>query len=404
MRIACVGGGPAGLYFGILARLLDAGHEVTVYERFPEGVTYGWGVVFPDDLLTQLDARDVPTAQQVRKHAHRWVDTLVDVQGREPVRISGHGYAMGRQTLLGLLADRARELGVVVRYDHPVRAGTDLADADLVIAADGVNSRLRDRAPEAFGTSVAQRRNKYIWLGTSRVFGSFTFPFVETGAGWVWAHAYAFDDETSTFVVETTPETWRGLGFDRLDVDATMRRLEDVFAGVLDGHALRPQPGGHRTAPWLEFQAVTNARWHDGRVALVGDAAHTTHFTIGSGTRLALEDAMGLADALTEHDALEPALEAYGRRRSAQLRMTQRKAANSARWFEHLPRFIEQDRFPDLLLRRRSALQFHLPPGVFLRLSDAALSVGGPPPGGPGGGGRAGGRGRGPPAPPTPPR
>lgn len=376
MRIACVGGGPAGLYFGILASQLGEGHEVTVYERFPEGVTYGWGVVFWDDLLAQLGRRDLPTAQRVRSNAVRWEDQVIDIRGREPVRIPDHGYSMARQTLLGVLADRARELGVRIHYGHPVDDVSQLAGtADLVVASDGVNSTTRGRQPEAFGTDVVQRRNKYMWLGTSRVFGSFTFPFVETEAGWVWAHAYGFDGDTSTFVVETAPETWRGLGFDRLGTDATMRRLESIFAPTLDGHALRPQHGTRDAAPWLQFQRVTNARWHAGRLVLMGDAAHTTHFTIGSGTRLALEDAMELADALAGRDDLEQSLEAYGRRRRAALRQTQRMADSSATWFEQLPRYVQQDRFADLLQRRFSAAQAHLPTATFLRLSDAALSA-----------------------------
>jgi 2-polyprenyl-6-methoxyphenol hydroxylase-like FAD-dependent oxidoreductase len=375
MRIVCVGGGPAGLFFSILASQLGAGHEVTVYERFPAGVTYGWGVVFWDDLLVELDERDLPTAQAVRKQAFRWEDQVVDVLGRAPVRIPGHGYSMARQALLDLLAERARELGVDIRYRHQVREISDVGPADLVIACDGVNSALRASGREEFGTAIAQGSNRYMWLGTSRVFDSFTFPFAGTEAGWIWAHAYGFNGTTSTFVVETTPETWHGLGFDGMDADSTLRRLEEIFADPLEGHPLLPQAGTRDTAPWLQFQRVTNERWHAGPVVLMGDAAHTTHFTIGSGTRLALEDAMALADALTHCQRLEEALERYGRRRRAALRTTLRSAANSARWFERLPRHVDHDRFADLMLRRRSAFQNYLPPGAFLRLSDAALSV-----------------------------
>lgn len=375
MRIACVGGGPAGLFFSILASRLDEGHQVTVYERSPAGVTYGWGVVFWNDLLTQLDARDLPTAQAVRAQAYRWEDQLVDVSGRAQVRIPGHGHSMARQTLLELLAERATDLGVDIRYEHEVRDPSELGDVDLVIACDGVNSALRARGRDSFGTTVVQGRNRYMWLGTTREFTSFTFPVTRTEAGWIWAHAYGFNGDTSTFVVETTPETWQGLGFDRMAVDATMRRLQEIFADPLDGHPLQPQAGTRDIAPWLQFRGVTNKRWHCGPVVLMGDAAHTTHFTIGSGTRLALEDAMALADALSDCHDLDRALERYGRRRRAALRTTLRSAANSAHWFEQLPRYVEQDRFGDLLLRRRSAAQSHLPPSAFLRLSDAALSV-----------------------------
>jgi anthraniloyl-CoA monooxygenase len=375
MRIACVGGGPAGLFFSILASRLGKGHQVTVYERSPAGVTYGWGVVFWNDLLAQLDARDPLTAQAVRAQAYRWEDQLLDVSGRAPVRTPGHGYSMARQTLLELLAERATDLGVDIRYEHEVREPSDVGDVDLVVACDGVNSALRARGRDSFGTTVVQGSNRYMWLGTSRVFTSFTFPFTRTEAGWIWAHAYGFNGDTSTFVVETTPETWQGLGFDRMAADTTMRRLEEIFADPLDGHPLRPQAGTRDVAPWLQFRGVTNKRWHSGPVVLMGDAAHTTHFTIGSGTRLALEDAMALADALTDCDHLDRALESYGRRRRAALRTTLRSAANSAHWFEQLPRYVDHDRFGDLLLRRRSAVQSYLSPGAFLLLSDAALSV-----------------------------
>jgi 2-polyprenyl-6-methoxyphenol hydroxylase-like FAD-dependent oxidoreductase len=221
---------------------------------------------------------------------------------------------------------------------------------------------------------VTRRRNKYIWLGTSRVFDSFTFPFVRTAAGWVWAHCYGFDAASSTFIVEMAPETWQGLGMDRLGTDETMRRLEELFAAHLDGHPLRPQSGAGETAPWLEFQLVTNRRWHAGNVALMGDAAHTTHFSIGSGTRLALEDAMGLADALREHPDLATALSAYGDRRAAELAHAQREALNSAAWFESVPRYIDRDAgtFAELMMARRSALLPHVPPAAYARL--AALS------------------------------
>jgi anthraniloyl-CoA monooxygenase len=375
MRIACVGGGPAGLFFGILASQLRTGHEITVYERYPAAQTYGWGVVFWDNLLCQLDERDAPTAQAMRANAFRWAGQTIHVQGRAPTRIPGHGYGMARQTLLEILTGRARELGVDLRYGHQVRDVTELGDVDLVIASDGVGSLLRAQHGKTFGTVVDQRRNKYIWLGTSRVFESFTFPFVLTEAGWIWAHAYGFDDHTSTFIVETTPETWTALGFDQLGQNETMRRLEGLFASHLDGHSLRPQAGAGRTASWLQFQTITNERWHHDSLVLMGDAAHTTHFTIGSGTRLAMEDAMGLADALTEDHRLEVALEQYGHRRASALRPLQCSAANSARWFEEVPRYIEDERFSDLLFARRSTVMRRLGPDAYLRLADASTTV-----------------------------
>ncbi|MDH2413849.1 FAD-dependent monooxygenase [Nocardioides sp. CER19] len=372
MRIACVGGGPAGLSFGILAR--RQGHEVTVHERLPEGVTYGWGVVFWDDLLHELDEHDPVTATVVRKHAFHWRDHVVDVQGRAPVRIPCHGFSICRHTLLRILADRARDAGVHLHYESPVQDPAELGDVDLVVAGDGVGSCLRKRAQDVFGTEVTWRRNKYIWLGTSRVFDSFTFPFVGTPAGWVWSHCYGYDAASSTFIVEMAPETWRGLRLDQLDTDATMRRLEELFAAQLDGHSLRPPSGAGEAAPWLEFRLVTNRNWNAGIVALMGDAAHTTHFSVGAGTRLALEDAMGLADALREHVDLPAALAAYRERRAAELAAAQQEARNSAAWFENVPRYIDRDavQFARLMSARRSTLLQHIPPGAYLQLEGLA--------------------------------
>jgi anthraniloyl-CoA monooxygenase len=224
---------------------------------------------------------------------------------------------------------------------------------------------------------VREGRNEYIWLGTSRTFGSFSFPFVLTKAGWIWAHAYGFEEGASTFIVETTPETWHGLCFDRLGPEDTLRTLEEIFATQLDGHALRLQPGIGGKTPWLHFQRVTNNRWHAGNLALMGDAAHTTHFTIGSGTRLALQDAMRLVDALAEQRTLSAALEDYGVRRKAELRRVQQEAAHSARWFESVDRYLDRggDRFAELLLARRSVILPFVPPRGYLRLTDVASSV-----------------------------
>lgn len=375
MRVACVGGGPAGLFFSILASQLDGVSQVTVHERLAAGSTYGWGVVFWGNLLDQLDELDQPTAQAIRAHAFRWQDQVVEVQGRGSARVSGHGYSISRHSLLDILARRAQDLGVDIRYRQEVRDPSELGEADLVIACDGANSATRNRHPDRFGTTIALGANKYVWLGTSRVFGSFTFPVALTDAGWVWAHAYGFDEHRSTFVVETTPDTWRALRFDRMAADATMRRLEEIFADSLEGHRLWPQVGTGEDTRWLQFQMVANRRWHSGNLALMGDAAHTAHFTIGSGTRLALEDAMALAAALRGCDSLSQALELYGRRRRAVLRPTLRSAANSAHWFERLPHYVDQERFVDLLLRRRSGFQGYFPASMFLLLSDAALSV-----------------------------
>jgi anthraniloyl-CoA monooxygenase len=370
MRIACVGGGPGGLYLAILMKRRDPGHEVTVFERNPAGVTYGWGVVFWDDLLEGLRANDPPTARAIADEAFRWVDQHVLVDGEPAATLPGHGYSLRRQRLLEILTARALELGVRVRFETEVEDPAELGDHDLVVACDGVSSRLRRRHPDGFGTRIDTGRNRYIWLGTTRVFDSFTFAFVQTRAGWVWCHAYGFDAGTSTFIVECAPETWAGLGFGQLGLDDSIRRLEQLFEPQLEGHRLVAQAPGRDRAPWLGFRTVTNERWHHGNLVLLGDAAHTTHFTIGSGTKLAVEDAIGLAGALDGRRDLEPALAAYERDRKTALLLLQREAGNSARWFEHVPRYIRlgEPRFAALLHHRRSQLLTRMSPAGYYRL------------------------------------
>jgi anthraniloyl-CoA monooxygenase len=343
MRIVCVGGGPAGLYFAILAKLADAGHDVVVYERNPAGVTYGWGVVFWDDLLDDLFREDPVSARAIWDSAAQWDEYEVRVPDRRTTYLPGYGFSLGRHRLLEILTARAVALGVDVRTEHDVTNLAGMADADLVVACDGAGSVVRRLQPERFGTEVDLGRNKYTWLGTRKVFDTFTFGFEETPAGWIWFHAYPFDDETSTFIVECQPETWLALGFDRLGPDECVARLERVFARHLDGHPLINQSRGLGTTPWLSFRRVTNERWHHGKVVLMGDAAHTTHFAIGSGTKLAMQDAIGLAEKLRGHESLEAALAAYGRERRAAIAPLQRAALSSSEWFEQVHQYTDQD-------------------------------------------------------------
>jgi 2-polyprenyl-6-methoxyphenol hydroxylase-like FAD-dependent oxidoreductase len=378
MRIVCVGGGPAGLYFAILMKKRNPGHDVTVLERNPAGVTYGWGVVFWDDLLDELRASDPLTAQKVRANAFRWNGELLTVNGEDPVHEEGIGYGIGRRQLLDLLVERAQRLGVRVRFETAVEHPSELPPADLIVACDGVNSRIRQLHADQFETEVQVGRNKYIWLGTSKVFETFTFAFVQTDAGWIWCHAYGFDQETSTFIVECSPETWSGLGFHVLGEDETLRRLEQLFASHLDGHALRSKTRRDGCARWLNFRTLTNETWHHETTVLMGDAAHTTHFTIGSGTKLALVDAIALADKLREGGELEPALEAYGAERRNALLSAQSDARFSAQWFESIPRYVELDaeRLFALLRERRSPLLPRIPPPVYYRLHRATHTIG----------------------------
>lgn len=375
MKIACVGGGPAGLYLAILTKARAPETEVTVFERNPPGVTHGWGVVFWDDLVEQLQASDPATADEIRASAFSWNGQVLAVGDKEPVHVGWHGYGIGRRRLLDILVERARSLGVRVEFLSEIESPDEL-QADLIVASDGVNSPLRQLRPERFQTHVVTGRNKYIWLGTNRVFDAFTFAFVRTEAGWIWCHAYGFDDETSTFIVECSPETWSGLGFDRLGESDTLRRLERIFERHLQGHALKSKARAQDRAAWLNFRTVTNASWHADNVVLLGDAAHTTHFTIGSGTRLALEDAISLAAMLESETSLTPALERYETERQRALLRTQSDALLSARWYENVPRYVDLDppKVFALMNERRSPLLPHIPPSVYYQLYRAMRS------------------------------
>ncbi|HWJ54388.1 MAG TPA: FAD-dependent monooxygenase [Propionibacteriaceae bacterium] len=370
----CVGGGPAGLMFAILAR--SVGHDVTVYEQVQPEESFGWGVVFWDGLLRQLDAHDAETGRLVREHAYTWTDQVVVVDGRDPVRIPSFGYSMRRRLLLELLRSRATEVGVHIEEGRVTDADAVARGADLVIASDGVKSTLRQQQA-GFGTRTRRLRNKYIWLGSDQEFGSFTFPFVRTHSGWVWGHAYGFDKGASTFVVEMEPETWTGLGFDRMSPEATMTELEHLFEDSLEGHRLFPPVGTKDRTPWTEFVVVRNRRWHVGNLVLMGDAAHTTHYTIGSGTRLAMEDAMTLSTALAAEPSQPAALAAYEATRQRQLREVQREAMRSARWYENVPRYIgaSEVEFATLMDDRRSPVMARLPVGVYLGLTRTANKV-----------------------------
>ncbi|WP_045747330.1 FAD-dependent monooxygenase [Actinoplanes rectilineatus] len=355
MRITCVGGGPAGLYFAVLAKLADPGHEITVLERNPAGVTWGWGVVFWDDLLDDLFRYDPVSAERIWEAACQWDEYEVRATGKPVTHLPGYGFSLGRHKLLEILSTRATELGVRISWSDDLGDPAALPPADLVVACDGAGSRIRQSNAEHFGAEVDVADNKYIWLGTPHVFDTFTFGFVRTEAGWIWYHAYPFNDTTSTFIVECTPSTWSGLGFDTMDAAAGTARLREIFAGHLNGQPLIDQRADLGGTGWLNFRRVTAQRWDHGNVVLMGDAAHTTHFAIGSGTKLAMQDAMALADAVASGDELPVALERYEHRRKAAMAPLQRAARASSSWFEHVGDYADLParRFSYALSNRR---------------------------------------------------
>ncbi|MEU0589629.1 FAD-dependent monooxygenase [Streptomyces sp. NPDC006132] len=370
VKVACVGGGPAGLYLSILLKRQDPSHDITVHERDPEGSTYGWGVTYWRGLLDQLHAQDPESARALDAGSVRWSDGVAHV-GDLTARHSGdQGHGIGRHRLLEILAARARDLGVRLEYASEADPGA-LPDADLVVAADGVHSALRTRHAAHFGTRLTTGRNPYVWLGTTKVFDAFTFAFMETRHGWIWCYGYAYAPDRSTCVVECAPATWTGLGLDRAGEAEGRALLESLFADVLDGHPLLGRPGG---TPWQTFRTLTNRTWHHGNLVLLGDAAHTTHYSIGAGTTLALEDAIALAAALREPAALPQALARYERERKTALVPLQSAARYSAQWYENLPRYIHlpPERMFALLGQRHSPLLPHVPPQLYYRLDRAA--------------------------------
>jgi len=343
MRIACIGGGPAGLYFAISMKLRDPAHDIEVFERNAPGVTFGWGVVFSDQTVENITRNDPVSAKTITDELAHWDDIDVHIRG-ETITSGGHGFiGIGRKRMLEILQDRARALGVTLTFEAECDpADPKWRDYDLVIASDGLNSRFRNATPEAFGVDVDVRKNKFVWLGINKAFEAFTFAFEETEHGWVWAHAYRFAPDFSTFIVECSDEVWRAIGFDEMSQEESIAKCEQLFAKYLDGHKLQSNAAHLRgSAAWLNFPRVKCERWSTGNVILLGDAAHTAHFSIGSGTKLALEDAIKLAEVLNRDGlSLEAAMDEYVAERNLEVLKLQNSARNSTEWFETLDRYL----------------------------------------------------------------
>ncbi len=379
MRIVCIGGGPAGLYFALLMKQADPAHAITVVERNRPYDTFGWGVVFSDATMDNMRRCDAPTAAEIEDSFAHWDDIELHFKGRS-IRSSGHGFVgIGRKHLLNILQRRCEALGVELVFETEVASDTDYADADLVVASDGINSRIRDKYADVFEPDIVARPNRFIWLGTTKLFDAFNFLFERTEHGWFQAHVYKFDDQTTTFIVETPEDVWRAHGLQDATTADSIAFCERLFARHLDGQPLLSNARHLRGSAWIVFQRVRCKRWHHfnghSHVVLMGDAVHTAHFAIGSGTKLAIEDAIELARLLEapprDRDAMADVLERYQAVREVDVLRLQNAAWNAMEWFEVVGRrYCDQlppEQFMYSMLTRSQRISHEN-----LRLRDAA--------------------------------
>jgi len=346
MKIVCLGGGPAGLYFAISMKLRNPDHIVTVIERNKADDTFGWGVVLSDDALENMQANDPVSTAEIREHFAYWDDIAVIHQGVRSVS-GGHGFAgIGRKQMLSILQARARDLGVDLQFETVFKSARDYkADYDIVVACDGINSAVRHEFQDKFKPDIDTRLCKFIWLGTHQKFNdAFTFIFEKTRHGWMWVHAYQFDADTATVIVECSQQTWDNWGFEAMTKAEIISTCESVFKDHLDGHALISNADHLRgSAVWMTFARVICQRWYDDNVVLMGDAAATAHFSIGSGSRLAFDSAISLATYLDSEPDMPTAFERYQDERRLDVLRLQSAARNSLEWFEHVERYLDLD-------------------------------------------------------------
>ena len=344
MKVLCLGGGPAGLYFAISMKLRDAAHEVVVLERNKANDTFGWGVVLSDDALGRMQKNDPISTQAIRGQFAYWDDIAVVHDGVRTVS-GGHGFAgIGRKAMLVILQARARELGVDLRFETEFKTAEEYRrDYDLVVACDGINSAVRREYESVFKPDIDMRKCKFVWLGTHAKFDdAFTFIFEKTKHGWVWAHVYQFDTETATFIVECLPETWDAWGFEAMSKEETVETCRAIFAAHLGGHDLMSNAAHLRgSAVWMQFPRVICSQWYHENVVLMGDAAATGHFSIGSGSRLAFDSAIALAEYLHSEPTMQGAFERYQAERRVEGLRLQSAARNSLEWFEEVERYLD---------------------------------------------------------------
>lgn len=338
MRIKIIGGGPAGLYFSILRKNADPDSEISVYERNPAGVTWGWGVVFSDETLDRFEEADRESHKQITETFAHWENIDIHFK-RRVIRSAGHAfYGIRRMRLLQILQDRARKLGVELHFETEVDDLSRMLDADLIVVADGINSKIRTRYAQHFRPDVQIGKSKYIWLATPKVFESFKFFIRENDHGFFQVHAYPFDTKMSTFIVETDEQSWLNAGLDRASEAEGVLYCEQLFAEELEYQQLFSNKSS-----WINFRRIKNATWRHNNIVLIGDAAHTAHFSIGSGTKLAMEDAIALSKAIDENSNVLEALEKYEEARWIDVAKLQRAAEVSQAWFEDIRRWRNFD-------------------------------------------------------------
>ncbi|HRK25358.1 MAG TPA: bifunctional salicylyl-CoA 5-hydroxylase/oxidoreductase [Beijerinckiaceae bacterium] len=379
MRIVCIGGGPAGLYFALLMKARHPAHHITVVERNRPYDTFGWGVVFSDQVVDAITGADPRSAAEIADAFNHWDDIELKFKGRT-IRTSGHGFiGIGRKHLLNILQRRCEELGVELVFEREVDSDLEFPDADLIIASDGIGSKIRERYRDEFAPDLLVRPNRYIWFGTHKLYDAFTFDFQRSEHGWFQAHIYKFDGQTSTFIVETTEEAFLRHGLDKLDQEGSIAFCEKLFSDVLGGARLMTNARHLRGSAWLNFNRLICGRWSHfngkSHVVLMGDAAHTAHFAIGSGTKLAFDDAIELASQFDRigHDraSIGAVLAAYEEERRIGVARVQNAARNAMEWFEVVGRRyadqLEPEQFMYSMLTRSQRISHEN-----LRLRDAA--------------------------------